>query len=134
MKKKILGVFGLSLLTLSGCEIAAAFSVFSVPSDDPLVIKMLPAVRQVCPGLDKYSQEFERVRVEENFRTSILFDVPESASIPDAYKAGGHTCYIEIDSKGRSIFIEKLACKSICLDQLETPDGQLKIDLPQASG
>lgn len=131
MKKNILGVFGLSLVALSGCEKAVSTSTFSVSSDDPLVMKMLPAVRQACPGLDKYSQFFENVRVEEQFRTSILFDVPESASIPDSYKAGGHTCYIEIDSKGKSIFIEKLACKSICLDQLKTPDGQLKIDLAQ---
>ena len=134
MKKRILETLGFSLLVLSVCEQASASSVFSVSSDDPLVMKTLPAIRQVCPGLDKYSQAFESVRVEENFRTSILFDIPELARIPDAYKAGGHTCYIEIDSKGKSVFIEKLACKSICLDQLNTPNGQLKIDLPQGSG
>lgn len=131
MKKRILETLGFSLLALSACEKAFASSVFSVPSDDPLVMKALPAIRQACPGLDKYSQSFENTRVEDNFRTSILFNIPEQARIPEAYKAGGHTCYIEIDSKGNSIFIEKLACKSVCLDQLTTPKGQLKIDLPQ---
>lgn len=134
MKKGTLKVLGFSLLTLLACEKASASSAFSVSSDDSLVIKALPAIRQVCPGLDKYSQEFENIRVEDNFRTSILFDIPKPVHIPNAYKAGGHTCYIEIDSKGKSIFIEKLACKSVCLDQFNTPDGQLKIDLPQGNG
>lgn len=134
MKTRILGLLGLSLLALSGCGKEATPSVFSVSSDDHLVIKTLPGVRQVCPGLDKYSQTFENIHVEDRYRTTVIFDVPDTSHIPDAYKAGGHTCYVEIDSTGKSIFIEKQACKSICLDQLNTPDGQLKIDLPQGNG
>lgn len=135
MKARILGLLGFSLLVLSGCgKESTAPSVFAVTSDDHLVVKTLPGIRQVCPGLDKYSQTFRNIRVVDNFRTSIIFDVPETARIPDAYKAGGHTCHVEIDSEGKSIFIEKLACKSICLDELKTPDGQLKIDLPLGNG
>jgi len=135
MKTRILGLLGLSLLGLSGCgKESSVPSVFAVSSDDQVVIKSLPGVRQVCPGLDKYAQTFRNIRVEDHFRTSIIFDVPETARIPDAYKAGGHTCYVEIDSAGKSIFIEKLACKSICLDQLNAPEGQLKIDLPHLNG
>lgn len=132
---KTLGVtLGLSLSVLSGCGKEPITAGFQVVSDDPLVVQTLPSIRHACPGLDKYSQVLENVRIEENFRKSILFDVPESARIPDAYKAGGHTCYLEIDSSGKSIFIEKSGCKSICLDQLKTPDGQLKIDLAQGNG
>lgn len=133
MKSRILGVLGFSLLVLSGCGEKATIPEFKVVSDSPLVGKALPAIRQACPGLDKYSQALKNIRVQDNFRTSILFDVTESASIPDAYKVGGHTCYVEIDSTGKSIFIEKLGCKSLCLDQLNTPDGQLKIDLVQGA-
>jgi hypothetical protein len=134
MITRVFGLLGLSLLGLSGCGKEVAPSVFAVSSSDQLVIKALPGIRQVCPGLDKYSQTFKNIRVGGDFRTAILFDIPEIARIPDAYNAGGHTCYVEIDSTGKSIFIEKLACKSICLDQLNTPDGQLKIDLPQGNG
>lgn len=134
MKNRSLEVIGFSLLVLSACQSVLASSVFSVSSEDPLIINTLPAIRQACPGLDKYSQAFENIRVEDNFRTSVVFDVQESNTIPEAYKASGHTCYIEVDSKGKNIFIEKLACKSICLDQMKTPDGQLKIDLAQRNG
>lgn len=121
------------MLYLSGCGKASPPPVFTVATNDELVINTLPAIREACPGLDKYAHSFETIRVESHFRTAILFDVPESTTIPAAYKAGGHTCYVEIDSDGKSIYIEKLACKSICLDQLNTPDGQLKIALSKES-
>lgn len=124
-----LALLGFSLLYLSGCGEGPPITEFVVVSDDELVTKSLPAIRRACPGLDKYSSSFEKARIENNYRTSILFDVRESSKIPEAFKAGGHTCYVEIDSTGKSIYIEKLACKSICLDQLNTPEGQLKIDL-----
>lgn len=134
MNVKLWILLGLSLSILSGCGKQPTTAEFKVVSDDPLVVQTLPSIRHACPGLDKYSQVFENIRVEGNFRTSILFDVPETARIPDAYKAGGHTCYLEIDSSGKTVFIEKLGCKSICLDQLKTPDGQLKIDLSRENG
>ncbi|MBT2294531.1 hypothetical protein [Pseudomonas fluorescens] len=131
MNTRILVLTGLSLLHLTGCGKESPPSVFTVTSNDELVVNTLPAIRDACPGLDKYAQSFENVRVGGHFRTAILFDVPESITIPATYQAGGHTCYIEIDSDGKTIYIEKLACKSICLDQLDTPDGQLKIGLAQ---
>lgn len=122
------------MLYLSGCGDGPPTTEFVVVSDNELVTKSLPAIRRACPGLDKYSSSFEKARIENNYRTSILFDVRESSKVPGAYKAEGHTCYLEIDSTGKSIYVEKLACKSICLDQLNTPDGQLKIDLaPESS-
>lgn len=131
MNTRILVLAGLSLLHLTGCGKETPPSVFTVASHDELVVKTLPAIREACPGLDKYAHSFESVRVKGHLRTAILFDVPDSTTIPASYQAGGHTCYVEIDSDGKNIYIEKLACKSICLDQLNTPDGQLRIGLVQ---
>lgn len=103
--------------------------VFNVNTDDELVLKTLPAARMACPGLDRYADQFESVRVENHFRTSIVFHVPEASKVPDAYKAGGHNCFIEIENDGGAILVEKLACKSVCLDQVKVPDGQLKLKL-----
>lgn len=120
---------------LYGCDTGSTLTTFGVTSDDPLVGKALPGIRQACPGLDKYAGQFESVRVESHYRTAVVFDIPEAARIPDAYKAGGHTCFLEIDGDGSTLYIEKLACKSVCLDQFDVPEGQLKLPLgrgPQA--
>jgi hypothetical protein len=104
-------------------------SVFTVDTKDELVIKALPATRLACPGLDRYASQFEDVRVEQQYRTAIVFYIPENTEIPDVYKAGGNNCFVEIAPDGSDIFVEKMACKSVCLDQVNTPDGQLKIAL-----
>ncbi|HBO9849869.1 TPA: hypothetical protein L5F86_001576 [Pseudomonas aeruginosa] len=120
---------------LYGCDSGNTQATFSVASDDPLVEKALPSIRQACPGLDKYAGQFESVRVESQYRTAVVFDIPDAAHLPDAYAAGGHTCFLEIDDNGNALYIEKLACKSVCLDQVDVPEGQLKLPLgggPQA--
>lgn len=129
MKNWSMALVALAPLALLGCGAESASSVFTVTSNDPLVSKALPAIRQACPGLDTYSSQFKQIRVENNYRTAVVFDIPEAARIPDAYKAYGHTCFIEIAPDGSGIFVEKMACKSVCLDQVNTPDGQLKIAL-----
>ncbi|MGF6098876.1 hypothetical protein [Pseudomonas sp. 18175] len=129
MKTRNLGVSILSLLALAGCESEKASSEFAVEKNSTLEPSTIVAIRQACPGLDKYAWQFKNIRIEKLFRRSILFDVPERSRIPDAYKAGGHTCYLEVSSDDKTLFIEKLACKSICLDQLNTPAGQLKLPL-----
>lgn len=120
---------------LYGCDSGSSQVTFGVTSDDPLIEKTLPSIRQACPGLDKYAGQFESVRVESQYRTAVVFDIPDAARLPDAFKAGGHTCFLEIDDNGSTLFIEKLACKSVCLDQVDVPEGQLKLPLgrgPQA--
>lgn len=117
------------LLGLAGCGSESDHSEFKIKTSDPLIKTALPAIRSVCPGLDKYAPQFSNLRVEQQFRTAITFEVSSSSRIPDAYKAGGHTCFIEVDADGKDIFIEKKACKSVCLDQVSTPDGQLKLSL-----
>jgi nitrous oxide reductase len=120
-------------MTLMGCDKDQPQSTtFTVVTDDPKVNTALPAVRQACPGLDTYSSQFANTRVQQQFRTAIVFDIPDTARLPDAYKAAGHTCYLEIDSAGKTLFIEKQACKSVCLDQLDTPQGQLSLPLAEA--
>lgn len=131
MKIRTSNAVSLSLLTLLASPSIFASSTFGVASEDPLVRRTISAIRLACPGLDKYSPAFKNIRVEENFRTSLVFDIQNSSLIPEAYMAGGHTCYVEIDPKGSDIFIEKQACKSVCLDQFKTPSGQLKIGLAQ---
>jgi len=129
MKNWSMALVVVAPLALLGCGAESTSSVFTVASNDPLVSKTLPAIRQACPGLNKYTSQFEQVRVENGYRTAVVFDIPESARIPDSYKAYGHTCFIEIESDASSIFIEKAACKSVCLDQASVPDGQLKLPL-----
>lgn len=125
----------LAALLVAGCGDKAAeqpkpsSSVFTVQTKDELVLKALPATRLACPGLDKYATQFEDVRVEPLYRTSIVFHVSETAKVPDAYKANGHNCFVEIEGDASAILIEKSACKSICLDEVAVPDGQLKLDL-----
>jgi hypothetical protein len=116
-------------LVMSGCGAESASTVFTLTSNDPLVSKALPAIRQACPGLDTYASQFKQIRIENNYRTAIVFDIPEAARIPNTYKASGHTCFIEIAPDGSGIFVEKAACKSVCLDQADVPEGQLKLPL-----
>lgn len=131
---KTLGI-ALVTLSLAGCgdgtpeQLATAPSIFSVDTQDELILKTLSATRLACPGLNKYANAFESIRVEEQYRTAIVFHIPESSSIPDSYKAAGQNCFIEVEYDGSAIFLEKLACKSVCLDTVEVPDGQLKLPL-----
>ena len=129
MNVRIAGLVALFSMALSGCGVESGPAEFKVITSDPVVVKALPAIRKACPGLDKYAPLFSNIRVEQNYRSAILFEVAESSKIPDTYKAGGNTCFIEVDADGKNIFIEKQACKSICQDQVTTPDGQLKLSL-----
>lgn len=128
MKKQ---AFLAAALLLTGCgdESAKKEVIFKVATQDALVLQTMPAIRHACPGLDRYAADFQAVRVEEQFRTTIAFDVPERNGVPEHYKASGHSCFVEIEKDGSAIFIEKKACKSLCLDRLDVPDGQLKLSL-----
>ncbi|MDH1007404.1 hypothetical protein N5J43_00725 [Pseudomonas nicosulfuronedens] len=127
------GVLALTLGVLAACggEEPKQPAEFSVSTQDELVLTSLPSIRQACPGLDKYAGSFQNARVEPQFRTAIVFDINERNAIPAPYKAGGHSCFIEIEKDGSAILVEKLACKSVCLDRVDVPDGQLRIALNQ---
>lgn len=125
-------VVAIGLLAACGGDAPKQPTVFNVATKDELVLASLPSIRQACPGLDKYAGSFQGSRVEEQFRTTIAFDINERNAIPEPYKAAGHRCFVEIEKDGSAILIEKNACKSVCLDQLDVPDGQLKLALKPA--
>ncbi len=125
MKKGLLVVGG---LLLAGCGDDQS-SIFNGESQDALVMKTLPAIRQACPGLDVYSGDFLNLRVQNNHRTTIAFDIPETAKLPPLFGANGHSCFIEISSEGKDIIIDKAPCKSVCLNRSQVPDGQLILPL-----
>lgn len=129
MKVKIAGPLTLIFLALTGCGGDSGPAEFKVITSNSLVTNALPGIRKACPGLDKYAPQLSNIRVEQQFRTVLLFEVSGSKKIPEAYKAGGQTCFIEIDTDGKSIFVEKKACKSVCQDQLTTSEGQLKLSV-----
>lgn len=129
MKIKITGLLTFFIFALTGCGGESDSAEFKVITSDSLVTNALPNIRKVCPGLDIYSRQLSNIRVEQLFRTAIIFEVSGSSKIPEAYKAGGQTCFIEIDADGKNIFIEKMACKSVCQDQLMTSEGQMKLSL-----
>lgn len=125
------GVFAVAIGMLAGCggEAPIQPTAFDVSTKNERVTASLPSIRQACPGLDRYAGSFQGIRIEEQFRTTIVFDISKRNAIPARYEATGHTCFIEIDNDESAIFIEKNACKSVCLDKLEVPDGQLRISL-----
>lgn len=114
-------------LMLAGC--GGSESVFEVSTDNTLVNDLLPKIRQACPGLDAYSSEFVNIRVQDNYRTTIAFDIPQSAKLPPYFMAEGHSCYVEIGGDGAEVFVEKGACKSVCLNRSQVPEGQLVLPL-----
>lgn len=130
------GILALAIGMLAACggDAPEQPAAFNVVTKDKLTLASLPSIRQACPGLDKYAGSFRNTRVEEQYRTTIAFDVNDRNTIPELYKAAGHSCFVEIEKDGSVILIEKKACKSVCLDQLDVPDGQLKLTLnPRSS-
>ena len=94
---------------------------FAVKTDKPLVNEMLPYIKEVCPGLDKYAPQFTDIHIEENRLTTIAFHIPDNAKIPHSYVAQGHNCFIEIEADGTSIVVPKEACQSVCMDTVHDP-------------
>ncbi|HHR0444936.1 TPA: hypothetical protein ACSXXW_000935 [Pseudomonas aeruginosa] len=135
MKLRMLLV--VTMLMTAGCGNEAADAQmatperiqFKVDTTDSSVLQALPAIRMACPGLDRYSSQFENIRVESLYRTSVVFHIPERASIPKSFMAGGHDCFVEIEPDGKEILIEKTACKSVCLDKKDFTSGQLVLSL-----
>ncbi len=119
----------LTVTMLAACSPDTEKTEFRVDTSNALVKSSLPSIRKACPGLDKFASELGAVRIQENLRTTLVFDVPDSAQVPSDYKAAGNTCFIEIEGDGKSAVIEKAACKAICLDRIESPGKQLVLNL-----
>ncbi|WP_038907907.1 hypothetical protein [Dickeya oryzae] len=91
---------------------------FSITTDDPDINRLLPAIRQLLPGLDKYAEQFQEKAVERNRFLTIKFHIPDNATIPAEYAATGHNCFIEINKEGTAVKVPKSACKSVVLNRV----------------
>ncbi|MCT8349584.1 hypothetical protein LGZ99_20885 [Photorhabdus temperata] len=107
-------------------------SVFSIATDDPTINQLLPTIRKMCPGLDKYADQFTDVTVYENSypsRTTIKFHIDENAKLLNDYMANGNNCFLDIEDNETVLSISKSACQSVCLDQQNVPGGTLELKL-----
>ncbi|NDK99460.1 hypothetical protein [Photorhabdus bodei] len=105
---------------------------FIVKTDNPLVQKLLPTIRKMCPGLDKYADQFTDITVYENSypsRTTIKFHIDENAKLLNDYMANGNNCFLDIEDNETVLSISKSACQSVCLDQQNVPSGTLKLKI-----
>ncbi|WP_420065962.1 hypothetical protein [Pectobacterium colocasium] len=91
---------------------------FSITTDDTDINRLLPAIRHLLPGLDKYSEQFQEKVIEHNRFLTIKFHIPDNATIPAEYLATGHNCFIEINKEGTAIKVPKSACKSVVLNRV----------------
>ncbi|MCC8420907.1 hypothetical protein [Photorhabdus thracensis] len=110
----------------------APVPVFSIATDDPAINQLLPTIRKMCPGLDKYADQFTDITVYENSypsRTTIKFHIDENAKLPNDYMANGNNCFLDIEDNETVLSISKSACQSVCLDQQNVPSGTLKLKL-----
>ncbi|MHA6676439.1 hypothetical protein ACX43S_08015 [Enterobacter cloacae] len=137
MRKVFLG-FALSLLL--GCDggqdgvpdLPAPKPVeFNVQTDDVAVNKLLPAIKKLLPGLERYADQFKNIHVEQNHWLTIVFHVPENANIPTEYLSQGNNCFLEINNERTAIKVPKRACKSVVLDRvIENLDSDYWFYLP----
>lgn len=90
---------------------------FSITTDDPDINRLLPAIRHLLPGLDKYSEQFQEKTIEHNRFLTIKFHIPDNASIPAEYVAAGHNCFIEINDDRTGMKISQSACLATLFDR-----------------
>ncbi|WP_225087454.1 hypothetical protein [Pectobacterium colocasium] len=90
---------------------------FSITTDAPDINRLLPAIRHLLPGLDKYSEQFQEKTIEHNRFLTIKFHIPDNANIPAEYVATGHNCFIEINDDRTGIKIPKSACQATLFDR-----------------
>ena len=131
-----------TIFLLAGCgdnadpaeaqSISVEHSVFSVKTDNPIVKRELPFIRQQCPGLDKYAANFEKLEVsEDSIRpvTTVQFHIKDDNNIPNDYAASGHNCFLFISNNAQEVKISKSACQSVCLDKMDVPGGDMILKL-----
>ena len=118
------------IFVLSGCgdntdpadtsTTAKEHAVFSVETDNPVVNRELPFIRQQLPGLDKYADSFEKIEVSEDSErpvTTVQFHIKDENNIPSDYIASGHNCYLFISNNVHEVKISKSACQAVLFDR-----------------
>lgn len=127
----------LVLLMLSGCDGDSTVqqpvpTIFDIKTDNPIVKRELPFIRQQCPGLDKYVANFDQFKVYDDKQrpvTTVEFHVKDENNIPGNYIASGHTCFLFISNNTHEVKIPKSACQSVCFDKADVPGGELFVKL-----
>ncbi len=142
MKKSLL--FLPLLLSLFACTDETKSSLnLSIPDNASAEVKQLlqtnwPKVKQFCPGLDKYADALQFDKIEDNFsfapsdaqRVSIEYIIKTDQHKTPGYMLAGNRCFFEISRDGKTLMIDKGACKSLCKDQdLRGTEGPLKSNL-----
>ncbi|EJX0630352.1 hypothetical protein ODD08_000295 [Salmonella enterica] len=128
---------GVCALLLSGCgdddtAQSTASTTFNVETDNPIVKRELPFIRQQCPGLDKYAANFDTLKVYEDTSrpvTTVEFHVKKDNNIPGDYIASDNTCFLFISNNAHEVKISKSACQSVCFDKADVPGGDLVVKL-----
>ncbi|WP_249417419.1 hypothetical protein [Escherichia fergusonii] len=128
---------GVCALLLSGCSDDDAAQVsapttFNIETDNPVVKRELPFIRQQCSGLDKYAANFDSFKVYDDSQrpvTTVEFHVKDKNDIPGNYTASGHTCFLFISNNTHEVKISKSACQSVCFDKADVPGGDLVVKL-----
>ena len=130
------------IFVLSGCgdntepadtsTTAKEHAVFSVETDNPVVNRELPFIRQQLPGLDKYADSFEKLAVSEASErpvTTVQFHIKDENNIPSDYIPSGNTCYLFISNNAHEVKISKSACQAVFFDKTDFPGGDLTVKL-----
>ncbi len=107
-------VFDSSETTASSFEIKIPESL-DAPTRQ-MISEAWPKVKQVCSGLEKYSDTLQFKGVKDNNTIDIVFAVPDGkSSIPSNFMANGHFCYYGVSKDGKTLTVSKEGCKAICL-------------------
>ncbi|EEZ6284043.1 TPA: hypothetical protein RHX63_003052 [Escherichia coli] len=106
--------------------------VFSVETDNSVVNRELPFIRQQLPGLDKYAGSFEKIEVSKDSErpvTTVQFHIKDENNIPSDYIASGNNCYLFISNNAHEVKIPKSACQAVFFDKTDVPGGDLIVKL-----
>lgn len=96
------------------------------PRSQALLTSTWPKIKNELPGLQKYGAAMKAVKVDDMLQTpdseykklAVELVIQDGGSaIPSEYKAMGNHCYIDIMPDGKSIVINKRACKAALLDR-----------------
>lgn len=113
----------ISVFFLTACS-AEKQTIFTVNTDNKTINTLLPKIREIFPGLDRYASQFQDIQVQSNYYLTIKFRVPDGANIPKADErvmASGNNCFIEINREGTAVKIGKTGCRLLALDRA-TPE------------
>lgn len=109
--------------------LACAPAVAASPEAVAILVKAVPRIKAICPGLATYAADLHRERTEDNFdyapanaqRVSMVYRVAEDPTqIPGEYRAAGQRCTYDVSRDGKTLTISKQPCAMVCLDRTLT--------------